>query len=262
MKGIAMGEFPSGRVVQIPRRTLFQAGAAATVAVSLTGCAALDEGPEGTAAGSDELADLLPTYTPYEGGIEPDLPGRPDGTVAPGYLSRPAEPVQAVAEAPMTTGEDITAITPLWNPAPPGLPDNSYFTSVNEALGGTIVFNIADGNNYLDKITTTLASGDVPDMFQIPGGRSSSSPTSPRPPTSCSPTSPRTSPATRPPSTRSSPPTPRPHGPWASSAANSSASPGSALPIQTRCSSARTSSTSGDWSTRPTSKNCSRSPRR
>ena len=69
----------------------------------------------------------------------------------------------------MTTGEDITAITPLWNPTPPGLPDNSYFTAVNEILGGTVVFNIADGNNYLDKITTTLASGDVPDMFQIPG---------------------------------------------------------------------------------------------
>ncbi|WP_205327165.1 extracellular solute-binding protein [Glycomyces sp. YM15] len=154
---------------RIQRRGLFQAGAAGAVAASLAGCAALDEGPDGTAAGSDELADLLPAYTPYEGGVEPDLPGQPDGTVSPGYLSRPAEPVQAVAEPPMTTGEDITAITPLWNPAPPGLPDNSYFTSVNEALGGTVVFNIADGNNYLDKITTTLASGDVPDMFQIPG---------------------------------------------------------------------------------------------
>lgn len=154
---------------KLQRRGLFQAGAAGAVAASLTGCAALDEGPEGTAAGSDELADLLPTYTPYEGGIEPDLPGQPDGTVTPGYLSRPAEPVQLITEPVMTTGEDITAITPLWNPTPPGLPDNSYFTAVNEILGGTVVFNIADGNNYLDKITTTLASGDVPDMFQIPG---------------------------------------------------------------------------------------------
>ncbi|HEX2143450.1 MAG TPA: extracellular solute-binding protein [Glycomyces sp.] len=154
---------------RIQRRGLFQAGAAGAVAASLTGCAALDEGPEGTAAGSDELADLLPTYKAYEGGIEPDLPGQPDGTVTPGYLSRPAEPVQAITEPVMTTGEDITAITPLWNPTPPGLPDNSYFTAVNEILGGTVVFNIADGNNYLDKITTTLASGDVPDMFQIPG---------------------------------------------------------------------------------------------
>ncbi|WP_026932352.1 extracellular solute-binding protein [Glycomyces tenuis] len=151
------------------RRTLFQTGAATAVTAALTGCAELDEGPEGTAAGSDELADLLPQHIPYEGAVAPDLPAESDGTVSPGYLSRPAEVIQAVAEKPMTTGEEITAITPLWNPAPPGLPDNSYFTAVNEALGGTVRFNIADGNNYVDKITTTLAGGDVPDMFQIPG---------------------------------------------------------------------------------------------
>lgn len=168
-KGIAMGDTSSGPEFRLQRRTLFQAGGAAAVTASLTACGELDEGPAGTAAGSDELADLLPEFIPYEGGVEPDLPGAPDGTVSPGYLSRPDQVVQAVAEKPMTTGEEITAITPLWNPAPPGLPGNSYFTAVNEALGGTVRFNIADGNNYLDKITTTLAGGDVPDMFQIPG---------------------------------------------------------------------------------------------
>ncbi|NUQ90530.1 MAG: extracellular solute-binding protein [Glycomyces artemisiae] len=163
-----MGDNQNG-TLRLHRRGLFQASAAAAAAASLAACADLDEGPEGTAAGSDELADLLPTYTPYEGGLEPDLPGQPDGTVTPGYLSRPEAPEQVVTEPVMTTGEDITAITPLWNPTPPGLPGNSYFTAVNEILGGTVVFNIADGNNYVDKITTTLAGGDVPDMFQIPG---------------------------------------------------------------------------------------------
>jgi putative aldouronate transport system substrate-binding protein len=169
MKGIPMGDNPSRSLFRLDRRSLFQVGAGAAAATSLAACGELDEGPAGTAAGSDELAELLPTYTPYEGGIEPDLPGQADGTVTPGFLSRPAEPVQAIAEPPMTTGEEITAITPLWNPTPPGLPDNSYFTAVNGILGGTVVFNIADGNNYLDKITTTLAGGNVPDMFQIPG---------------------------------------------------------------------------------------------
>ena len=93
-----MGDSSSGPAFRLQRRTLFQAGAACAVAASLAGCAALDEGPEGTAAGSEELADLLPTYKPYEGGIEPDLPGQPDGTVTPGYLSRPAEPVKTVTE--------------------------------------------------------------------------------------------------------------------------------------------------------------------
>ncbi|GAB3645757.1 type 2 periplasmic-binding domain-containing protein [Glycomyces tarimensis] len=164
-----MGESRAARTYRLNRRKLFQAGAASAVAASIAGCAELDEGPEGTAAASDELAALLPKNLPYQGAVTPDLPGQADGTVSPGYLSRPAEILQAVPEPPMTTGEEITAITPLWNPAPPGPPDNSYFTAVNEALGGTVRFNIADGNNYVDKITTTLASGDVPDMFQIPG---------------------------------------------------------------------------------------------
>lgn len=164
-----MSDPRAARTFHLNRRTLFQTGAASAVAASLAGCAELDEGAEGTAADTDELADLLPKNIPYASPVEPDLPGEADGTVSPAYLSRPAEPIQAVAEKPMTTGEAITAITPLWNPAPPGLPDNSYFTAVNEALGGTVRFNIADGNNYVDKITTTLAGGDVPDMFQIPG---------------------------------------------------------------------------------------------
>ncbi|THV40785.1 extracellular solute-binding protein [Glycomyces buryatensis] len=164
-----MGDRSSRTAFGLNRRNLFHATAAAGIAVGIGACSDLEEGPDGTAAGTDELADLLPTYTPYEGGIEPDLPGQPDGTVTPGYLSRPAEPVQVITEAPMTTGEDITAITPLWNPTPPGLADNSYFQAVNEILGGTVEFNIADGNTYGDKITTILASGDVPDMFQIPG---------------------------------------------------------------------------------------------
>nr|BFF24658.1 hypothetical protein GCM10025732_26230 [Glycomyces mayteni] len=257
-----MGDNANG-TPRLHRRSLFQVGAGAAAAASLAGCAALDEGPDGTAAGADELADLLPTYTPYEGGITPDLPGEPDGTVTPGFLSRPAEPVQAITEPVMTTGEDITAITPLWNPTPPGLPDNSYFTTVNEILGGTVVFNIADGNNYLDKITTTLASGDVPDMFQIPGweivnisdfGEAANELFA-----DLSPTSPVTRPKR---TTRSSPPTPRPHGRWASSAASSWASPGNGRPTPTPCSPARTSSTSSARPTRRTSTSCWRSPKR
>ncbi|NBE92861.1 extracellular solute-binding protein [Nonomuraea sp. KC401] len=136
--------------------------------VLVAGCAEKKATSKGTAVAADKLKGLVPTRVPFEiPGLKPDLPG--SEFVAPGFLTRPATMVQAVTTKPLTSGKEVTAMTPLWGTVPPGLGDNSYYDAVNERLGGTVRFNISDGNTYGQKVSTLLASGDVPEMIQIPG---------------------------------------------------------------------------------------------
>ncbi|TDD12519.1 extracellular solute-binding protein [Nonomuraea deserti] len=136
--------------------------------VLVAGCAEKKATSKGTAVAADKLKSLVPTRIPFEiPGLKPDLPG--SEFVAPGFLTRPATMVQAVTAKPLTSGKEVTAMTPLWGTVPPGLGDNSYYDAVNERLGGTVRFNISDGNTYGQKVSTLLASGDVPEMMQIPG---------------------------------------------------------------------------------------------
>ncbi|MEU8397258.1 extracellular solute-binding protein [Nonomuraea sp. NPDC048892] len=135
--------------------------------VLVAGCAEKKQVSKGTAVAADKLKSLVPTRTPFEiPGLKPDLPG--SEFVQPGFLSRPAQMVQAVTTKPLTSGKEVTAMTPLWGTVPPGLGDNSYYDTVNERLGGTVRFNISDGNTYGQKLSTVLASGDVPEMVMIP----------------------------------------------------------------------------------------------
>jgi putative aldouronate transport system substrate-binding protein len=132
-----------------------------------TGCAEKKELSKGTAVAADKLKALVPTRIPFQiPGLKPDLPG--GEFVNPGFLTRPADMVQAVTTKPLTSGKEVTAMTPLWGTVPPGLGDNSYYAAVNERLGGDVRFNISDGNSYIQKLNTILASGDVPEMMQVP----------------------------------------------------------------------------------------------
>ncbi|MEU6777979.1 extracellular solute-binding protein [Nonomuraea angiospora] len=135
--------------------------------VLVAGCAEKKQLSKGTAVAADKLKSLVPTRVPFEiPGLKPDLPGAE--FVSPGFLTRPASMVQAVTTKPLTSGKEVTAMTPLWGTVPPGLGSNSYYDYVNERLGGVVRFNISDGNTYGQKLSTLLASGDVPDMLMVP----------------------------------------------------------------------------------------------
>jgi putative aldouronate transport system substrate-binding protein len=159
------------------RRTfisLLGAGAAAAAGgVTLTGCSNGGSGSSttGRAETEDKLSGLLPKYTPYEP-VKPDLPG--ENGASPGFSHYPSELKRAVPDKMVPSGKEVTAITPLWSPMPPGLGNNSYYDANNERIGAPIRFNILNGNDYGDKLGPILAAGNVPELLCIPGWNISS----------------------------------------------------------------------------------------
>jgi putative aldouronate transport system substrate-binding protein len=158
------------------RRTfisLLGAGAVAAGGVSLSGCSngATGSSATGRAETEDKLSGLLPKYIPYAG-VKPDIPGV-DGA-APGFTHYPLELQRAVPDKPVKSGKEVSAMTPLWSPAPPGLGHNAYYDANNERIGAPVRFNILNGNDYGDKLGPILAAGNVPELLCIPGWNISS----------------------------------------------------------------------------------------
>jgi putative aldouronate transport system substrate-binding protein len=158
------------------RRTfisLIGAGAAAAAGgVTLTGCSdGKSSSTSGRAETEDKLSGLLPKYTAYES-VKPDLPG--ENGASPGFTHYPAELKRAVPEKMVPSGKEVSAMTPLWSPMPPGLGNNSYYDANNERIGAPVRFNILNGNDYGDKLGPILAAGNVPELLCIPGWNISS----------------------------------------------------------------------------------------
>ncbi len=158
------------------RRTfisLLGAGAAAAASgVTLTGCSdGKASSTSGRAETEDKLSALLPKYIAYES-VKPDLPG--ENGAAPGFTHYPKELKRAVPDKAVTSGKEVSAMTPLWSPMPPGLGNNSYYDANNERIGAPVRFNILNGNDYGDKLGPILAAGNVPELLCIPGWNISS----------------------------------------------------------------------------------------
>ena len=161
---------------QTSRRTfisLLGAGAAAAGGVTLTGCSDGKSGSSsaGRAETEDKLSGLLPKYAEYES-VKPDLPG--ENGASPGFTHYPSELKRAVQDKAVPSGKEVSAMTPLWSPLPPGLGNNSYYDANNERIGAPVRFNILNGNDYGDKLGPILAAGNVPELLCIPGWNISS----------------------------------------------------------------------------------------
>ncbi|TCB99726.1 extracellular solute-binding protein [Micromonospora zingiberis] len=146
--------------------SLFGLGAAAVAGGPLlTGCSEAPAG-SGTAQNLDAFAHLLPTHKELSGAIAPDVVGtRP---VPDGYLKYPSNLVDLITEKPGSSGTEITAMTPHWGPAPPGLGQSAYLQAVNAELGVPVNFTIQDGITYADKLNAMLGARDVPDLLCVP----------------------------------------------------------------------------------------------
>lgn len=154
------------------RRTFLSLlGAGAAVAAggtTLSACSSDGKGAtaNGRAETEDKLSGLLPKYIAYDS-VKPDLPG--ENGAAPGFTKYPEELKRAVPDKAVKSGKEVSAMTPLWSPLPPGLGHNSYFDANNERIGAPVRFNILSGNDYGDKLGPLLAAGNVPELLCVPG---------------------------------------------------------------------------------------------
>lgn len=144
---------------------MLAAGAAVVGVPSLLSACGGTASTGSTNAGGVALTeDHLPTYVPITF-AEPDYPSV-NGSV-PGYETIPTELVQSV-KAPPGKGSSFTAMTPLWG-TPPPTSGNAYYAAVDEMLGSTLKFQIADGNEYGTVLATALAAPkDLPDWVSVP----------------------------------------------------------------------------------------------
>ncbi|MGO3288903.1 hypothetical protein [Brachybacterium sp.] len=144
------------------------AGALGLAACGGSGGSAAGSGSGGVLTGAELTAEVeasLPNSA-LEFLVEPDFPSVNGST--PGYVTMPDPLVKGVDAVP-GAGGDYTVMSPAWWTSPPNLGDNAYYDAVNEQLGATLEFQVADGNTYADKVQTVLASPkNVPDWMVIP----------------------------------------------------------------------------------------------
>ncbi len=88
------------------------------------------------------------------------MPGVPDA-----FLRAP-EPFHSYDGAP-GSGSSVRVLSLLWGPPPPNRDDNAYWQDLEQRLGVTWDVNFVPYEQYGERTATTLAGGDLPDLFYV-----------------------------------------------------------------------------------------------
>jgi putative aldouronate transport system substrate-binding protein len=126
-------------------------------AVSATG--------SGSSAGT---GGVLPKYTAYNA-ITPDLAGTDEG-VMPGYFTYPRDPKRAFSTPPAQGLNSISILTQTYTPTPTAMNKNAFWKELNKQVGATMDLSLIPAVDYAKKLTTIVASGDLPDVVEFPRG--------------------------------------------------------------------------------------------
>lgn len=155
----------------LSRRAVLHTGLS-VAALSMTAPALTACGGGGSSQGDPvdptrSRASAVPTYTPFEGGPTPDLPGNEAGAID-GFFSYPADSRAVWQGDPPGDGEPVTALAQLNSALPPALEQNPYWQELNRRIGSPMqVQLITAGEEFNAKIATMSAGGDFPDFMQI-----------------------------------------------------------------------------------------------
>lgn len=140
---------------EISRRTALGLGVGAVGAAALSACSS-----DGATTGPDSGLPLPKSLPPKK------LPGthlsKVDG-VAPAYEKLPMPGYTSVQDIP-GKGSSVSAFTITYGVPPLPLSENVWHQEVNKALGVELDVNIVPAQNFGEKLVTTIASGDIPDL--------------------------------------------------------------------------------------------------
>lgn len=148
------------------RRSLLAGSAGLAGAALLAGC-----GPTGGTTpprgnGESPAAVQLPKYVPY-GAVAPDIPA-PNEYCLPGYLKYPSPAKAAIPEKPGDGTQTITGFTNTSISVAPPMEKNNWWTNLNQQMGVTLSLTWVKGAEFLAKVQTMIASGDLPDVMLVP----------------------------------------------------------------------------------------------
>lgn len=141
----------------ISRRSALGIGIGALGAAAV-GCSNEGRGVQPEGEGGEDLQLPVSLERPALEGTT--LSKVPD--VPPAYSRLPMPGVKSVAEKPGKGGE-VSTFTITWG-VPAKLDGNVWYETLNEALGVTLKPVIAPAQTFGDKLVTTIASGDIPDI--------------------------------------------------------------------------------------------------
>src|SRR5437879_7943595 len=154
----------------ISRRALLRAtGGVLLGAASMPLLAACGPGAPATSGKSGPPASggakvKLPTYVALPNLPNADLPGTPDGLLAPGYQRYPANLIKSVPQPPGKGGE-VNALTASLSTAPTPLENNPAWQQVNKELGVTLRVPSFSTADYPTRLNTVVAGSDLPDVI-------------------------------------------------------------------------------------------------
>jgi putative aldouronate transport system substrate-binding protein len=108
----------------------------------------------------------LPTYAAFAG-PPPDFPPSDDGVVPAGQLSFPRNLVKSTSGPVGKAGDQVSFLTYSINPSPAPVDQNPAWQQVNQDLGLDLQFTYTALQDYNVKLSTVLASGQLPDIFTM-----------------------------------------------------------------------------------------------
>lgn len=148
---------------QVTRRGFLRGGLA--LGVGGTALPALLDacGSAASTAGSAGAA-ALPTYVAPKVPAA-QLPGNTAG-VQNCYWQMPSNLVQTV-KSPPGNGGTVTSMQITYNSPPTPVSQNAYWQELNKRLGVNYQPSIVSASDYPDKMATTMASNDLPDLLML-----------------------------------------------------------------------------------------------
>ena len=134
-----------------------------TSATSATAATSVVASSGATPAGAAQ-AVKLPATVPVQG-PPPDRPGDPTTLLPPLYVNLPANLVKSIAQPP-GGGSTVVKMTQVTAPQVP-LEQNATWQEVNRELNVNLNLLVYTVGDYPVKLSTTVASGNLPDMFTV-----------------------------------------------------------------------------------------------
>jgi len=141
------------------RRSALGLGAGAVSAALLAACSNKGRGVQAADTPKADLA--LPVTVKRKELDGTHLSDNPD--VPPAFTKIPYPGYQSVKDTP-ASGGDMRGFTITWGTPPKPLNQNPWHKAINKALGTDLEVTIVPAQSFGDKLVTTIASGDIPEI--------------------------------------------------------------------------------------------------